>query len=71
MKIEFKVIASTIATLVVSTVVSALNAVQTDAHVLGGLPVVLQVVVLALIPPLVTFLAGYNARHTPRSHLSD
>lgn len=41
------------------------NAVS-DAHLLGGLPDLLETMLAPLGPALVTFLAGFAARHTPR-----
>jgi hypothetical protein len=64
--VEAKVIASTAASLVIAAVVAVLNAVQTDHTLLGGLPVLVQTVLLVLVPPLLTFAAGYQAPHTRR-----
>lgn len=64
--VETKVIASTTATIGVSVLLAVLNAVQGDAHLLGGLPVWLQTLLLVLVPPATTFAAGYRAAHTAR-----
>lgn len=57
--VEAKVVASSLVALVVSVVVAALNAVQADSALLGGLPPWAQALILAVAPPLATFLAGY------------
>jgi hypothetical protein len=48
-------------------VVSLLNAVQDNHALLGSLPGALQTVILIVAPTTATVLAGYAARHTPRS----
>ncbi len=67
--IETKVIASTIGALLVSTVIAWLNTLEGDPHLLGPLPVWAQTLLLIVIPAVVTFLSGYQAKHTPRSEL--
>jgi hypothetical protein len=62
LKVEAKVWAATTAAFAASVVVSLLNAVQDNHALLGSLPGPLQAVIL-----IVTFLAGYATRHTPRS----
>ena len=57
--IEAKVASSTLVTLAASIGVAILNGVLADSTLLGGLPPVVQALVLGVIPPLVTFLAGY------------
>jgi hypothetical protein len=64
--IERKVTAATAASLVVGIVVAVLNAAVADASLLGPLPQWLQSLILAVAPPLLTFLGGWQARHTPR-----
>jgi predicted membrane protein len=67
LKVEAKVWAATTAAFVVSVVVSLLNEVQDNHALLGSLPGALQAVILIVAPTAITFLAGYAARHTPRS----
>ncbi|MGW4239249.1 holin [Streptomyces sp. NPDC004749] len=64
--VEEKVKAASAASFVVGIVVAVLNAVVADNSLLGPLPVWLQSVILALVPTALTWLAGYQARHTPR-----
>lgn len=65
-QIESKVTAATGATFLVGLAAAVLNAVQTDSSLLGPLPAWLQAPLLALVPAGLAFLAGYQARHTPR-----
>jgi hypothetical protein len=65
--IELKVIASTVATTAAGLAVATLNAVEADSSLLGPLPGWVQAPLIALVPSALTFLAGYQARHTPRS----
>ncbi|WP_060952384.1 hypothetical protein [Streptomyces hygroscopicus] len=64
--VEAKVKAATTATLLVSLVLAVLNDVRDDASLLAPLPDLLQAIVIALVPPAVTFLSGWQARHTSR-----
>jgi hypothetical protein len=64
--IETKVTAATALALLASIIVAILNAVVADNSLLGGMPPVLQALLLAAVPPLITFLGGYAAPHTPR-----
>jgi hypothetical protein len=64
--VEAKVKAATSVSFLASLVVAVLNAVAADSSLLGPLPVWLQAIVIALVPTALTFLAGYQARHTPR-----
>ena len=64
--IETKVKASTTATFLVGLALAVLNGVQEDTSLLGPLPAWLQAPILAVVPPALAFLAGYQARHTPR-----
>jgi hypothetical protein len=66
-RIELKVIASAVVTLGVSVGIAGLNAVVADSSLLGPMPAWCQALVLAACPPALSFLAGYQARHTPRS----
>lgn len=65
--IESKVVASTAMTFVVGLAVALLNAIAADSSLLGPLPSWLQAPLLALVPSALAFLAGYQARHTPRT----
>uniref|UniRef100_UPI003F493E94 hypothetical protein n=1 Tax=Pseudonocardia sp. CA-138482 TaxID=3240023 RepID=UPI003F493E94 len=67
--IENKVQASSLWALGASVGVAVLNAVATRSELLGNLPPPVQFVILAAIPPAVTFLAGYVAPHTPRPEI--
>ncbi|MFD8279710.1 holin [Streptomyces solisilvae] len=64
--IEAKVKAATTATLLVSLVLAVLNDVRDDASLLAPLPGWLQAIVIALVPPAITFFSGWQARHTSR-----
>lgn len=68
--LEAKVKAAAIATLLVSLVLAVLNDLRDDASLLAPLPGWLQAVVIALVPPAVTFLSGWQARHTARIGLN-
>lgn len=65
--VEKKVRAATSATFLVSLVVAVLNAVAADNSLLGPLPSWLQAIVIALVPAGLTFLSGWQAKHTPRA----
>lgn len=67
--VEAKVVAGTAAAAGAGIGVAVLNDVQTDSSMLGSTPAWLQAMILLFAPPLVTFLAGYQARHTPRPPL--
>ena len=64
---EAKVKAASTASFLAGLAIAVLNAVVADSSLLGPLPVWLQAPVLALVPAGLTWLAGYQARHTPRS----
>lgn len=49
---------------------AVLNAVNSDASLISGLPDWLEAIVLPLIPGVVSFASGYFARHTPRPDLA-
>jgi hypothetical protein len=65
-----KVIASTLATLALSLVVAVLTAVANDptalARVLDAVPDWARFIIVAVLPTLVTFLAGYAKRDSTR-----
>ncbi len=65
-RVETKVKAATGASLAVGVVIAVLNAVVGNANLLGPLPQWPQSVILALAPAALTFLSGWQARHTPR-----
>lgn len=65
--IETKVTASTVSAFLLGIVAAILNSVQENPEILGGLPVVLQSLILVLVPTLVVFVGGYYAKHTPRT----
>ncbi|MFH8369206.1 holin [Streptomyces sp. NPDC018031] len=68
--VEAKVKAATTGTLLVSLLLAVLNTAQEDGGaLLDPLPEWLQAIVIALIPPVVTFLSGWQARHTPRDQV--
>ncbi|MBT2508794.1 holin [Streptomyces sp. ISL-98] len=67
---EAKVKAASAMTFVVGLVLAVLNAVAADSSLLGPLPVWLQAVAIPLVPTALTWLAGYQARHTPRGPAS-
>lgn len=64
--IEAKVRAATAGSFVVSLLIMVLNAVVANNSLLKPLPAWLQAIVIALAPTAVTFLAGFQAPHTPR-----
>ena len=55
-----KALASSAVGLLVGILIAVLNAVQ-ENQLLGSLPPALQVILLAAIPPILTFLAAYQA----------
>jgi len=64
--IEAKVKSATTVAFLVSLVIAVLNAVAADDSLLGPLPSWLQAPVIAVVPAVLTFLAGWQAKHTPR-----
>ncbi len=70
-QIESKVIHSTMASAVVGVAVAVLNDLENNHALLGSVPAPAQSVILTLIPPLASFLAGWSARHTPRNTAVD
>ncbi|WP_327333726.1 holin [Streptomyces anulatus] len=65
--VEAKVKAASIATFLAGLAIAVLNTVAADSSLLGPLPSWVQAPVLALVPAGLAWLAGYQARHTPRS----
>lgn len=64
--IETKVKTATWAAALVGIAVTVLNALPGNSQLLGPLPAWLQAVITVVVPPAVTFLSGWAARHTPR-----
>lgn len=64
--VEAKVKAATTATFLVSLVLAVLNSVAADESLLDPLPGWLQAVLIAVVPAGITFLSGWQARHTSR-----
>ncbi|MFD8667092.1 holin [Streptomyces microflavus] len=64
--VEAKVKAASTVAFLVGLAIAMLNAVAADNSLLGPLPAWLQAPLLALVPTGLTWLAGYQARHTPR-----
>lgn len=58
--IESKVLASTGVAFAASVAVAVLNGMAANSQLLGGLPPAVQALILALVPPLLTFVAGYQ-----------
>lgn len=68
--VELKVIAATLAATAAGVGVEILNEVQADHSLLGPVPAWAQGLILVLVPPAATFLAGWKAKHTPRPDLT-
>lgn len=56
-----KVIVTTIVSGLIGVLIAVLNAVSANSDLLGSLPPMVQGLILVLIPPVVTWLAGYQA----------
>lgn len=67
--VEAKVIASTLAAANIGIVIAFLNDVEGHSDLLGSLPGWAQASTLIVIPTVTTFLAGYRAKHTPRTNV--
>jgi hypothetical protein len=66
--VERKVTVAAAAAYLGSTgLLAALTAVQDQPGLVGFLPAWLAPFVLPVVPAAVTFVAGYQARHTPRT----
>lgn len=63
--IHSKVRAATVGSFGVSLLTAFLNAATGDCRLLAPLPPWAQALVISLTPPVVTFLAGWQARHAP------
>jgi hypothetical protein len=66
---ELKVKAMTAVTALVSVGIAVLNDVQSDSSLLGGVPALAQGIILAVVPTVIVFLAGWNTSHTPRTNV--
>lgn len=66
-EIEAKVIASTAAGAAAGIGIEVLNQIEADHSLMGSTPAWVQGLVLVLVPPLITFLAGYRAKHAERT----
>lgn len=64
--VEAKVKASTWSALAAGMALAVVNAVQDQPGILEPMPGWAQFLILAVLPPLAVFLAGYAAPHTPR-----
>lgn len=70
--IEAKVTAATAAAYVASTaLLTILTSVQDVPGLVSWMPAYLAPFVLSAIPTGITFIAGYQARHTPRTTATD
>jgi hypothetical protein len=65
-KIEAKVKASALLSLLVGVLVTVLNEAVADNQLLGSLPAWAQSLITTLGPPIAAFLAGWAAPHTAR-----
>ena len=65
--IEAKVVAGTAASATAGIGVAVLNDVEADHALLGGTPSWLQALILVVVPPVATFISGYQAKHTARA----
>lgn len=65
--VETKVKAATSASFIVGLIVALLNYTVGDSHLMGSLPPWAQTLAALVVPPLVTFLSGWQASHTPRA----
>lgn len=64
--VETKVKAATGAAFLAGLAIAVLNYAVGDSQLLGSLPDLAQALVAAVVPPLVTFLSGWKASHSPR-----
>lgn len=64
--VETKVKASTGSALLVGLAIALLNWTEGDSQLLGSLPAWAQALVTVVIPPVLVFLSGWKASHSPR-----
>jgi hypothetical protein len=57
--VETKVKTATLGSFIASLVLALANAVAADSSIMGGLHPVIQFVLLAVLPTIITFLGGY------------
>lgn len=69
--VELKVKAATAAAFFVGAFVAFLNWAVGDSQLMSTLPAWSQVLIMLAVPPLVTFLSGWQAQHTPRPDTGD
>lgn len=69
--IEKKTIWATLAGLGIGVSITLLTALQDNAEILGSTPSWLQWAITTSTPPMLTFLAAYQAPHTERPDLND
>lgn len=69
--IESKVKAATGAAFFVGLLIAFLNWAVGDSQLMGSLPSWTQALATIVVPPLVTFLSGWRAQHTPRPDTGD
>lgn len=69
--VEAKVKAATGASFFVGAAAAFLNWAVGDSQLLGTLPPWVQILVMLAVPPVVTFLSGWQAQHTPRPDTGD
>ena len=66
--VEKKVTAASVATYLGSTgLLAVLTAVQDNTGLVAGLPDALEPFVLAVVPTAIAFVAGWAAKHSPRT----
>lgn len=58
--VEVKLVAATAVTLLAGVAYAVIDAVQDSPEVLDGLPPWLRFVMIAALPPVLAFLAGYR-----------
>jgi hypothetical protein len=64
--VESKVKAATSAAFLVGFAIALLNWAVGDTQLMGAMPAWAQTLIALVVPPLVTFLSGWQAQHTPR-----
>lgn len=67
--IEAKAVAATAASAGVGIGIGVLNDTAGNGELLGTLPGPVQWIALVVIPPLVTFMSAWKAKHTSRPDL--
>ena len=67
--VEKKVKAATGGAFLVSAAIAVLNSLVGDSQLLGTLPALAQSAIILFAPPLVTFISGWKAAHTPRTEI--